>query len=103
MKRLGVCSRGEFVTVYFAAAAAYRFGVIAGRRVGIAVQRNRARRVVREALRALRPSLRRDGSTAILIAARSAAVSASTPAVTRDLATLLAAHRLLVPEYSSVD
>jgi ribonuclease P protein component len=101
VKRTGVCTRGEFVTMYLAASDAYRFGVIAGRRVGIAVQRNRARRILREALRALRPRLRGDRGGAILLAARSAAVAARTQQVTRDLAALLAAHRLLVPESSS--
>ncbi len=34
-----------------------RYAVVAGKRVGNAVQRNRAKRLVREALRALHPSL----------------------------------------------
>jgi ribonuclease P protein component len=46
-----------------------RFGVIAGRSVGNAVQRNRAKRMVREALRTLLPRIK-PGWNVIIIARR---------------------------------
>lgn len=47
-----------------------RFGVVAGRRVGNAVRRNRAKRLLREAYRALRNELPDKGIEMVLVARR---------------------------------
>ena len=46
---------------------ANRYAVIAGKRIGGAVQRNRCKRLVREALRALHPNLRQGYDIAIIV------------------------------------
>jgi len=79
-------------------ATAYRIGTIAGRRVGPAVQRNRARRLMREAMRHLRPRLRGDRPSAILVSARPEIVSATMQTVLAEIEALLAARGLLVGE-----
>ncbi len=61
-----------------------RMTVVASRRVGNAVQRNRAKRLLREAARAL---AWRDGIDAVLVA-RSACVSSGLAEVTDELRTL---------------
>jgi len=96
LRSTGQRSRGEFVTLYVSPADAYRFGVIANRRVGIAARRNRARRVIREALRSLRSRLRADRPTRILLAAKPSAALANTHDVAKELATLFDSHGLLV-------
>lgn len=96
MRASGVCLRGVRVTVYIADAPDYRFGVIAGRRVGIAARRNRARRIVREALRRLWPRFRADRAAAVLVAARPEIVGAAMGDVERELEALLSRQGLLV-------
>ncbi|MFN0150107.1 MAG: ribonuclease P protein component [bacterium] len=91
----GQRSRGSFVTLYVEPADAYQFGVIANRRVGIAARRNRARRVIREALRSLRTRLRDDQPVRILLAAKASAAHANTHDVAKELAMLLDTHGLL--------
>jgi ribonuclease P protein component len=46
---------------------ANRYAVIAGKRVGKAVQRNRAKRLVREALRHLHPQLKQGYDIAVIV------------------------------------
>jgi len=91
----GQRSRGDFVTLYISPSESYRFGVIANRRVGIAARRNRARRVIREALRSLRSRLRADRPASILLAARPGVALANTHDVAKELAALFGAHGLL--------
>lgn len=91
----GQRSRGEFVTLYVGPADAYQFGVIANRRVGIAARRNRARRVIREALRSLRSQLRPERPARILLAANPSAARANSHDVATDLAALFRALDLL--------
>jgi ribonuclease P protein component len=83
------------MSVYVVEGPAYRIGMIAGRRVGIAVQRNRARRLLREAMRLLRPRLRDERPAAILLSARPEIASATIRDVVAELESLLAARGLL--------
>ena len=94
----GACLRGRRLTVYVSEAPAYVIGTIAGRRVGLAVERNRARRLMREAMRQLRPRLRADRSSAILVSARPDIVSATMWDVLAELEALLSARGLLASE-----
>jgi ribonuclease P protein component len=94
LRQVGERVRGEYVTLYIAPSASYKFGVIASRRIGIAVLRNRARRVIREALRRLRPALRDDRAVRILLAARPPVVLAKSHDVQRELAQIFRAHGL---------
>ena len=66
-----------------------RVGVICGRRVGMAVVRNRARRLVKEAWRGLSPRVQ-DGFDVVVVA-RPEIRGAGLAAVRTDLATILAA------------
>lgn len=91
----GLCVRGERFTLYIAASPTYRIGIISGRRVGIAAQRNRARRLLREAMRHIRPRLRADRGAALLVAARPEILAASAGDVLRELETLLSRHDLM--------
>jgi ribonuclease P protein component len=65
-----------------------QFGVIASRRVGGAVRRNRAKRLLREAYRKLRPQLVGQGFHLVLVARRACA-DASATQVQIELETLL--------------
>lgn len=47
--------------------AANRYAVIAGKRIGGAVERNRCKRLVREALRALHPNLQQGYDIAVIV------------------------------------
>jgi ribonuclease P protein component len=67
--------------------ATLRVGVAAGRTVGVAVKRNRAKRLVREAMRTLIPSLSTGWD--ILLIARPALVSCSVFEVREALLSLL--------------
>lgn len=49
-----------------------RYAVIAGKRVGGAVERNRCKRLLREALRALHPQLRQGYDIAVIVRGRAA-------------------------------
>lgn len=96
LRASGVRVRGEFVTLYVAPAEVYAFAVVASRRVGIAVRRNRARRVLREALRSVRSELRDDRAARMLLAARSSAARARTQDVAAELVAILRAQGLIV-------
>jgi ribonuclease P protein component len=52
-----------------------RFGVFASRRLGGAVQRNRAKRRIREAYRRLKPGIQRAGVRIVFLARREAGTS----------------------------
>lgn len=81
--------RGERVVLYVAQAPGPpRAAFIAGRRLGGAVVRNRARRVLREAWRALAPRVR-EGHHVVLVARREI-VGAKTTDVSEELGALLA-------------
>lgn len=75
--------------------AEVRVGVAAGRTVGTAVKRNRAKRLLREAMRTLIPSLA-SGRDLILIA-RPGLSSATLTETRQALLTLLQRARLLSP------
>lgn len=64
-----------------------RLGVVTGRKVGPAVERNRARRRIREAYRRMRNRLT-DGCDVVLVA-RAPIVGASWPELVEDLERLL--------------
>lgn len=70
-----------------------RAGFVTGRRVGGAVQRNRARRLLREAWRALAPRVQ--GGHDLVVVARPTIEGARAQTVTADLGTLLARARLI--------
>jgi len=56
--------------ILFQSATERRFAVVAGRKIGGAVQRNRAKRRLREAYRHLRPDLPEGGFHLVLVARR---------------------------------
>ena len=60
-----------------------RLGITSGKKIGKAVQRNRARRVIRVAFRTLLPQL--DGCYDCVIVARTRCVYASSSQVTKEL------------------
>jgi ribonuclease P protein component len=70
-----------------------RIGVTAGRGLGGAVVRNRAKRRVREAYRRVAPKLCGYGD--VVFVARSGAVAAGFEAIVREMEALCAAGRLL--------
>ncbi len=72
-----------------------RVGVTAGRTVGTAVYRNRAKRLLREAMRPLLPSLA-SGFDLILVA-RPGLVSATLEETRQALLTLLQRAKILIP------
>ena len=79
--------------------AKLRVGVAAGQTVGIAVKRNRAKRLMREAMRALTPSLA-SGWDVVLIARP--ALATSTLAETRQaLLTVFQRAKLIIPSTAS--
>ena len=73
--------------------AALRLGVVASRRVGPAVQRNRAKRRLREVFRLNRPHFR--GPVDVVLVARPAIVNAAWQAVVGEMTALAAQAGLL--------
>ncbi len=71
-----------------------RYGLVTGKHVGGAVQRNRVRRTLREALRALDPGLRQGHD--LVIVAQAALAGETGPAVSMELQRLLCRAGLLV-------
>ena len=76
-----------------------KIGVTAGRTVGTAVYRNRAKRLLREAIRTLLPNIG-SGLDLILIA-RPGLVSATLEDTRRALLNLLQRARILIPQHES--
>jgi len=76
-----------------------RVGVAAGKSVGTAVYRNRAKRLLREVMRSLIPNIA-SGSDLILIA-RPALVSATLEDTQRALLNLLQRAKVLTPKHES--
>jgi ribonuclease P protein component len=70
-----------------------RAGFVTGRKLGGAVQRNRARRLLREAWRALLP--RMSTTHDVVVVARPSIEGAGAQAVKSDLETLLTRARML--------
>jgi ribonuclease P protein component len=86
--------RGDLVILYVATSEGPpRAGFVTGRKLGGAVQRNRARRLLREAWRALVPRMR--GSHDVVVVARPSIEGAKAQAVKSDLENLLARARVL--------
>jgi len=71
-----------------------RVGVSAGRRIGSAVRRNRAKRRLREAVRALLPTIR--PGTDVMVTARRAAVQTDTTELVAEIRTALDRAGVLV-------
>jgi ribonuclease P protein component len=86
--------RGDLVILYVASSdGPPRVGFVTGRKLGGAVQRNRARRLLREAWRVLVPRL--SGTHDVVVVARPSIEGAQAQAVKSDLETLLARARVL--------
>lgn len=85
----GKCFRGRLVTMWLRAGpdASLRLGVVTGRRVGEAVERTRARRLMREAYRLNRSRL--SGGFDVVLSARSGICSAKMKDVEAELLYLL--------------
>ncbi|MEI6809006.1 MAG: ribonuclease P protein component [bacterium] len=84
----GRCYRGRLVTMWLRTGpdAAFRLGVVTGRRVGKAIERTRARRLIREAYRLNRS--RFCGVFDVILSARSTICSARMQDVEAELLTL---------------
>jgi len=74
-----------------------RVGVAAGKSVGTAVDRNRSKRLLREAMRTLMPNIA--SSVELILIARPALVSASLTDVRHALVNLLGRAKLLTPSH----
>jgi len=73
-----------------------RVGVVASRRVGDAVRRNRAKRLLREAARRIVPRLR-DSSLWVVLIAKASIVTKTSADVERDLERALVAGHAIDP------
>ena len=76
-----------------------RVGVAAGKSVGTAVTRNRAKRLLREAMRSLIPTIA--SGTDLILIARPALASAALTDAQRALENLLQRARILTPKHES--
>jgi ribonuclease P protein component len=81
-------AHGRYVTIIAAPAggAATRLGIVASRKIGGAVSRNRAKRLIREAFRTQDPP---PHSVDLVVIAKSAAVGAKVADLARDYQTTL--------------
>jgi ribonuclease P protein component len=94
--RAGDRVSGKRVTMYFIPAAdRSRVGFVARREVGGAVVRNRARRVLREAWRAVSPHVGRPVD--VVFVARSGAAQAKAPEVAEEVRALMVRKGLISP------
>ncbi len=86
--------KGDLVILYVSTSESpSRAGFVTGRKLGGAVQRNRARRLLREAWRAVAPRIR--GTHDVVVVARPSIEGAKAQAVKSDLETLLMRARVL--------
>ena len=76
-----------------------KIGVAAGRTVGTAVHRNRAKRLLREAIRALLPSI--SSNLDLILIARPGLVTATLEETRQALLTLLERAKILIPTNES--
>lgn len=74
----------------------HRVGITSGKKIGGAVQRNRARRVIRAAFRHLRPRMRAEGWDIVFVA-RTQTCASTTQQVQRVMAKQLDKLGLLLP------
>ena len=76
-----------------------KVGVAAGRTVGTAVHRNRAKRLLREAMRSLIPNI--SSNLDLILIARPGLVTATLEETRRALLTLLERAKILIPTNES--
>lgn len=96
----GRAYRGRYLSLFFLprGSGPSRLGVSAGKRVGGAVQRNRAKRLLREAFRQVKRRL--GGTFDMILVARPDTARAGLPQVQAELESLLQRARLVKPEHA---